>query len=390
MTRGRPPLRVGRHGKITRKHLGGGVWLVRTRFRDADYVTRLVERRVKSDENDKYGRAAEEVLIAELASRRPPGTAGGVTADTKLVALVEMHIERLIEDGRSPATIDTYKATATKLGKVIGGVPVGVVKADVVDGALRTMHMRHGAGMARHARVLLRGGLQLAVMARVLESNPASDLAPIKSKTPPQGAKALEAAEVRDLLAKLRASEFCQRHDLVDPITMLIATGLRRSELLGLRWCDWDEEASTISVCGKVLRATGQGLERHDTTKTKSGTRTLKLPNFASDMLKARRSSPYIGEHVAIFASTRGTWRDPNNFGRDWRTVRDALGAPDTKFHAFRKTVATMIDEEGMSARVGADQLGHAKVSMTQDVYMRRGQVHTEVADLLDRLISDE
>jgi integrase len=35
-----------------------------------------------------------------------------------------------------------------------------------------------------------------------------------------------------------------------------------------------------------------------------------------------------------------------------------------------------MIDEAGLSARVGADQLGHAKVSMTQDVYMRRGRVH--------------
>ena len=58
--------------------------------------------------------------------------------------------------------------------------------------------------------------------------------------------------------------------------------------------------------------------------------------------------------------------------------------------HSFRKTVATMIDEEGLSARVGADQLGHAKVSMTQDRYMKRGKVHTEVAALLDRAVSDE
>ena len=41
--------------------------------------------------------------------------------------------------------------------------------------------------------------------------------------------------------------------------------------------------------------------------------------------------------------------------------------------HSFRKTVATLIDEEGLSARVGADQLGHSKVSMTQDRYMAGG-----------------
>ena len=44
---GRPPLRIGQHVKITRKYLGGGVWFARARFRDADGVTRIVQRRVR-------------------------------------------------------------------------------------------------------------------------------------------------------------------------------------------------------------------------------------------------------------------------------------------------------------------------------------------------------
>jgi integrase len=91
-----------------------------------------------------------------------------------------------------------------------------------------------------------------------------------------------------------------------------------------------------------------------------------------------------------IFPSTAGTWRDPNNFGKEWRNVRESLGVAEATTHSFRKTVATLIDDEGLSARVGADQLGHAKVSMTQDRYMTRGKVHTEVANLLDRAINDE
>ena len=55
-----------------------------------------------------------------------------------------------------------------------------------------------------------------------------------------KGALALTADELRELLAKLRASEKCQRHDLVDPITLFIATRLRISELLGLHWTDFD------------------------------------------------------------------------------------------------------------------------------------------------------
>lgn len=55
--------------------------------------------------------------------------------------------------------------------------------------------------------------------------------------------------------------------------------------------------------------------------------------------------------------------------------------------HTFRKTVATPIDAQGPPARVGADQLGHAQISMTQDVYMGRKSVHTEVADVLDNIV---
>jgi integrase len=69
--------------------------------------------------------------------------------------------------------------------------------------------------------------------------------------------------------------------------------------------------------------------------------------------------------------------------------VRDGLGAPNATTHSFRKSLATLIDDEGLSARVGADHLGHTNVSMTQDKYMSRGRVHTQVAELLDRFYSE-
>jgi integrase len=147
---------------------------------------------------------------------------------------------------------------------------------------------------------------------------------------------------------------------------------------LGLRWSDFDEAERTIAVTGKVERIAGKGLIRVDETKTAAGRRTIALPSFAVDALRQRRSLPYLGQHPTImFPSTAATWRDPNNFGRDWRRVREELGVPDVTTHSFRKTLATLIDESGLSARVGADHLGHSKVSMTQDVYMARGKVHT-------------
>jgi integrase len=387
---GRPPLRIGQHGKISRKYIGNGVWEAQCRYRDTDGVTRRVRRIGTADQYDRRGKVAEDVLIEALAQRRPPsGGPDEIGLDTAVMTLVQTHLIRLAEDGRAPATQATYRIVAGKLRIKLGGVRVGEATPARIDAALRSMSTTHGPVMARQAKTILSGGLQLAVMANVLGTNPVREVQPIKSKRPPKGAPALTADQLRDLLIKLGTSEYCRKHDLVGPFTLFIATGLRRGELLGLRWSDFDETEGTIAVTGKVERIAGKGLIRVDVTKTAAGRRRLALPSFAVDALRQRRSVPFLGEHpVIIFPSTAGTWRDPNNFGREWREVRGKLGVPDVTTHSFRKTLATLIDDRGLSARVGADHLGHSKVSMTQDVYMTRGKVHSEVADLLDDAIS--
>ncbi|MFZ0905114.1 MAG: site-specific integrase [Mycobacterium sp.] len=167
----------------------------------------------------------------------------------------------------------------------------------------------------------------------------------------------------------------------------MIATGLRRSELLGLGWDDYEKEAGTLAITAKVIRVPGQGLARVDETKSAASRRTIPLPRFAIEMLERRRRLPYLGQQAMIFASTTGTLRDPNNFGKEWRTARTQLGLPEVTTHSFRKTVVTLIDDEGLSARIGADHLGHSNVSMTQDRYMTRGRIHHQVAELLDRTV---
>lgn len=233
---GRPALRIGQHGRITRKYLGGGIWLAQCRFRDTDGVTRKVQRLGPADEHDKYGKLAADALIEALADRRPPTGAGSIGLETLVMKLVAQHIERLAEDGRSARTLDTYRYTATKLANFMAGVKVGEASPARLDAALRSMRSTHGPTMARQARTLLSGALQLAVLNNVLAANPVRDVQAIKSKNPPEGAHALTADQLRDLLAKLRSSETCRQRDLTDPITLLIATGLRRSELLALRW----------------------------------------------------------------------------------------------------------------------------------------------------------
>lgn len=77
-----------------------------------------------------------------------------------------------------------------------------------------------------------------------------------------------------------------------------------------------------------------------------------------------KRVAQRLGVLDVIFPSTAGTLRDPNNFGKQWRKVRDDLGVAESTSHTFRKSVATLIDDEVLSARVGADRLGHRNVSI--------------------------
>ena len=108
---GRPPLRIGQHGKITRVQLDSGVWLARCRFRDLDGVTRRVERMTPAGVADEYGARAEELLRDAVVARRPPGS-GSITATTTLGDLLTRYIERCRDDGElAPKSVDTYAAT---------------------------------------------------------------------------------------------------------------------------------------------------------------------------------------------------------------------------------------------------------------------------------------
>lgn len=186
----------------------------------------------------------------------------------------------------------------------------------------------------------------------VIGSNPVREVSPIRSKGGAKDARALTADELVELLAKqLRAWGVLPRARPGRPDHALHCHGGRRSESLGFRWVDYEDKAGTLSVTGKVIQAAG---------KTATSRRTLPLPSFAVITLTERRQKPFLGQQEMIFPSMNGMLRDPDNFGARWRKVRDDLGVGNVTSHSFRKTLATLIDDEGLSARIGAEHLGHS------------------------------
>ena len=87
-----------------------------------------------------------------------------------------------------------------------------------------------------------------------------------------------------------------------------------------------------------------------------------------------------------MFTSPAGRLRDPSNTQADLRDTFARLGYQGITSHTFRRTVGTLMDQAGLSARAAADQLGHAKVSMTQDRYFGRKVRATGAAAVLEAL----
>jgi integrase len=132
------------------------------------------------------------------------------------------------------------------------------------------------------------------------------------------------------------------------------------------------------------------GLLRLPSTKTgEKGERLVPLPSWAVTMLRRRRGT--IGPDVeAVFPDSLGGWRDPSNVRRVWREVRDELELEGLVSHTLRKTVASFLDDAAVSTRKISDQLGHARVSMTQDNYLGRKLTDRETADVLEGMFDDE
>ncbi|TFD13316.1 site-specific integrase [Cryobacterium sp. TMT1-2-2] len=158
--------------------------------------------------------------------------------------------------------------------------------------------------------------------------------------------------------------------------------------VLALRWSALDLVAGTVAINANVIRARGQGVLLQDHTKTKAGVRTIAIPKNLVDLLRQRQSNFKIqNDDDLAFPTLRGNIRDPRNTSRDWRMARERTGYPTVTTHSFRKTVATALDQSGLSAREIAEYLGHANPSLTQDVSMAKNTGGIRAAETMNSLL---
>lgn len=257
---------------------------------------------------------------------------------------------------------------------------------------LRFRAAKRRAGLSamtvEHHLSCLRSVLSFGVRTRRLEWNAAEA---VKGKKPRAGSprRSLSQAEVKKLLegalalrGRVPRRKGGERDDLYGPALAGLCAGLRRGEVLALRWRDIDLAASALYARHNLVQKKGRGPVLKLTKAAGEEVRPVLLPAVAVDALRAerlRQKERTLRERGwnpqgIVFPSKRGTWRVPDTLTHHFADLLRELGIEDADFHTLRHTHATWLRDDGIDPLTIRDRQGHADVKTTE------GYLHAKLA----------
>jgi len=383
MSAGRKPLPIGTYGEIATKQQPSGSWRASTQYRDRDGVTRGVERRGPTKA------AAKRIPKTYLLERQAPSQRG-ITGDTRIETLLEKYVTKVrFEKSKKPQTIAKDEGIIrAQINPRIGNLAVREVNVPILDELFMAKDVT--ASNARLMRIVLTGALQLAVSHGAIHVNPvpnATKIAKIATEV-----LAMEVEQLVTLRSAIDAYAGSNRlgpkirvENLRDVFDLLFATGFRINECLALRWSDVNWEKNSVTVTGMLIRIKGEGIQRQDQSKTKSGHREVVLPAFGMDVLRRRRDTYPPNDLDAVFVTSKGTWVSANNLRTQWRKIREEVDLTWVAPHILRETVGTLLGNE-ISPKDASEQLGHKSEKTTLESYIKAAARESDNSEILAKL----
>jgi integrase len=221
-----------------------------------------------------------------------------------------------------------------------------------------------------HVHRVLHKALRIAVEWGVAPRNPASVAKP--PKVPDTEIEILSEEQARQILQRLRG------RSLYMVALLGLTTGMRRGELLALRWSDVDLDGGKLRV-EQSLEQTKLGGLRFKAPKTKHGRRTIGLPASVVTELRAhwkrqqeQRLRLGVGKTPKdglALPSWDGSPRSPNSTTKEWSRALAELRLPKVSLHALRHTHASQLIASGMDVLTISRRLGHSSPTITLGVY---------------------
>lgn len=312
-----------------------------------------------------YGKTQKEVR-AKLDEIKQQ-LANGTFSDVKLT--VKSYLGQwLTEKARQvkPRTAEAYRYNVGKyIVPRIGGVQLAKLTPLQIQTMTSEIADASGARTANMCRTILYSALKQALRWGIIPRNPVEGVDRVKEHT--QDMTLWTAAEAVTFLDAARS------HRLYPLFYLAMSTGMRRGELLGLRWQDVKPGAlhirQSLTVVGNQIAIS--------VPKTEKGKRRVTTSPDMEEVLEAHRQRQdaerqLLGEwpeNDLVFRTEVGTPLHPRNLERTWYALQKKAEVRRVRLHDLRHLHASLAIQQGMDAKMLADRLGHSRASMTLDVY---------------------
>ena len=220
-----------------------------------------------------------------------------------------------------------------------------------------------------HVHRVLHRALGHAVQWGIVQQNAADNVTPPRVEV--TEVEILREGDVKGLLDRLRG------RSLYIVAVLGLATGMRRGEMLSLRWQDLDLDTGKPRI-ERSLEQTKEGGLRFKSPKTKTGRRTISIaPSVAAELRQHRKAQQErwlalglgkVRDDALVLATWEGKPRTPNALSKDWSETMASFGIEIT-LHALRHTHASQLIAAGMDVVTISRRLGHASPTITLGVY---------------------
>jgi integrase len=386
-------------GRTRRRANGEGTIFQRSDGRYSGQVYVLLRGGVRKRQTI-YGRTREEVhaKLTELltqAQRGVPAAEKGWTVQRYM----DYWLAEVVGPARRPATARAYRKVVERfivptLGrKRLDRITPHDVRAFMNRCRDERKQSSQGRGEPVSVRTIqmihavLRNALQHAVNEEVLPRNVAKL---VKVEAPHyEAGTGLTVPQARTVLA------IVHRDRLQSLYVLALALGLRKGELLGLRWVDVDLDAGELHVRQAAQRVGGR--LRFDAPKTRRSRRTVPLPGLAVTALREHRAKQAAERLAAgvswrdsglVFTTAHGTPIEPRNLNRHWYGVRQRSGLGSVRFHDLRHTCVTLLLDLGTPPHIVQAIAGHSGMEVTMMIYAHasRDEQRRAIQSLGDRL----
>ena len=313
-------------------------------------------------------REAQRWLVEALKAKQD-----GLPAATPKITVAE-YIDHWFNDvaisNLRPKTIQSYECIIRlHIKPILGKIRLTQLRPDHIQN-LYSEKLRSGLSPRRveFIHAVLHRALKQAVRWQLIPRNPADLVDPPRPKREPPTTFSLE--QVQQFLD-------AAKQDRLYPLYLLaVITGMRKGEILGLRWEDVDLQKGIIQVKQTLQRVNGKLVFIQP--KSQQSRRQITIPAVVVEELRKHRARQLEEKLLAgerwkesglVFTTRVGTPIDPRNLSRNFYIILKRAGLPRIRFHDLRHTTATLLLIQGTHPKIVQELLGHSQISLTLDVY---------------------